>query len=88
MLVLSRTHEETIMIGDDVEVTVLDIRGDRVRLGIRAPSRIPVHRKEVYVAMQLENARAAQSDGAALGEATKIYGTRGTGVAGTESERE
>ena len=77
MLVLSRTYEETIMIGDDVEVTVLDIRGDRVRLGIRAPSRIPVHRKEVYVAIRQDNARAAESDAAALGEAAKIYATRG-----------
>ncbi len=60
MLVLSRTRDETIMIGDDVEITIVDIRGDKVRLGINAPSHIPVHRKEVYDAIKRENARAAQ----------------------------
>ncbi len=59
MLVLSRQRDETIMIGDDVEITVVDIRGDKVRLGITAPSRIPVHRKEVYEAIKQENAAAA-----------------------------
>jgi len=48
MLVLSRQRDESIMIGDDVEITIVDIRGDKVRLGISAPTEIPVHRKEVY----------------------------------------
>ena len=48
MLVLSRRRDETIMIGDEIEITVVDIRGDKVRLGITAPTRIAVHRKEVY----------------------------------------
>lgn len=60
MLVLSRQRDETIMIGDDVEITVVDIRGDKVRLGITAPRRIQVHRKEVYDAIKRENLRAAQ----------------------------
>jgi len=60
MLVLSRTRDETIMIGDDIEITVVDIRGDKVRLGINAPSHVPVHRKEVYNAIQRENQQAAQ----------------------------
>ena len=60
MLVLSRQKDETIMIGDDVEITVVDIRGDKVRLGITAPSHIPVHRKEVYEAIKRENRAAAQ----------------------------
>lgn len=59
MLVLSRQRDETIMIGDDVEITVVDIRSDKVRLGITAPVRIPVHRKEVYMAIKRENAAAA-----------------------------
>ena len=59
MLVLSRQRDETIMIGDDVEITVVDIRGDKVRLGINAPRTIQVHRKEVYEAIQRENAEAA-----------------------------
>ena len=59
MLVLSRQRDETIMIGDDVQITVVDIRGDKVRLGITAPPEIPVHRKEVYEAIQRENREAA-----------------------------
>jgi len=60
MLVLSRMRDQTIMIGDDVEITIVDIRGDKVRLGITAPSHIPVHRKEVYDAIQAENVKAAK----------------------------
>lgn len=59
MLVLSRLRDETIMIGEDVEITVVDIRGDKVRLGINAPTSIAVHRKEVYEAIRQENQRAA-----------------------------
>lgn len=59
MLVLSRQRDETIMIGDDIEITIVDIRGDKVRLGITAPSHVPVHRKEVYDAIQRENRAAA-----------------------------
>ena len=60
MLVLSRQRDETIMIGDEIEITVVDIRGDKVRLGINAPRTIQVHRKEVYEAIRRENAEAAQ----------------------------
>ncbi len=60
MLVLSRQRDETIMIGDDILVTVVDIRGDKVRLGITAPKEITVHRKEVYEAIRRENRAAAQ----------------------------
>ena len=60
MLVLSRQRDETIMIGDDVEVTVVDIRGEKVRLGITAPREVSVHRKEVYDAIRRENRAAAQ----------------------------
>ena len=62
MLVLSRHRDESIMIGDDVVVTIVDIRGDKVRLGIDAPQHIPVHRQEVYEAIQRENRQAAQLD--------------------------
>ncbi len=54
MLVLSRRKDESIMIGDDVEITIVDIRGDKVRLGITAPKTIPVHRREIYEAIQRE----------------------------------
>ncbi len=60
MLVLSRQRDETIMIGDNVEITVVDIRGDKVRLGISAPRHIQVHRKEVYDAIKRENQQAAK----------------------------
>lgn len=59
MLVLSRQRDETIMIGDEIEITVVDIRGDKVRLGINAPREVQVHRKEVYEAIRAENAEAA-----------------------------
>src|SRR5688572_7619569 len=60
MLVLTRQRDEVIMIGDDIEVSLVDIRGDKVRLGITAPKEISVHRKEVYDAIKRENAAAAQ----------------------------
>ena len=60
MLVLSRQRDETIMIGDDVEITVVDIRGDKVRLGINAPRSIQVHRKEVYDAIKRENEQSSK----------------------------
>ena len=60
MLVLSRQRDETIMIGDDIELTVVDIRGDKVRLGIKAPSHVAVHRKEIYDAIKRENEQAAR----------------------------
>jgi creatinine deaminase len=60
MLVLSRRREQAIMIGHEVEITVVDIRGDKVRLGIQAPSTIPVHRKEIYDAIRDANQAAAK----------------------------
>lgn len=60
MLVLSRQRDESIMIGDAVEITIVDVRGDKVRLGINAPMNISVHRKEVYDAIQCEKAAKAE----------------------------
>jgi len=60
MLVLTRHVDEAIMIGDDIEVVVVDIRGGRVRLGITAPKEVSVHRKEVYELIQAENIEAAK----------------------------
>ena len=60
MLVLSRQRDESIIIGDNIVVTIVDVRGDKVRLGIEAPTEIPVHRQEVYEAIQRENRRASQ----------------------------
>jgi carbon storage regulator len=57
MLVLSRQRDESIFIGDNIKITIVDIRGDKVRLGIEAPTEIPVHRQEVYEAIQRETQR-------------------------------
>ena len=60
MLVLSRQRDQSIVIGDNVVVTIVDIRGDKVRLGIQAPGEIPVHRHEVFEAIQRENRKGSQ----------------------------
>ena len=72
MLVLTRKGNQSIMIGDDIEVSVLSILGEKVRLGIQAPRRIPVFRKEVFLEIQaqsLEAAEEAQKAFVQLGEA-------------------
>ena len=61
MLVLSRQRDESIVIGDRVVITIVDIRGDKVRLGIEAPAEVAVHRQEVYEAIQRENRRSVPS---------------------------
>lgn len=61
MLVLSRKRDEEINIGDNIVITIVDIRGDKVRVGITAPTTVPVHRKEVYDIIQRENQRASQT---------------------------
>lgn len=58
MLVLSRKKDERIVIGDNITILVVEIRGDKVRLGIEAPREVSVHRQEVYEAIQRENAAA------------------------------
>jgi len=63
MLVLSRQRDERIVIGDEVEVVVVDIRGDKVRLGIVAPNTVSVHRKEIYEAIRRENHDASSVRG-------------------------
>ncbi len=60
MLVLTRKRNESIMIGDSVEVSVIEVKGDQVKLGIKAPRDIKVHRKEVYLAIQKENIDASK----------------------------
>jgi carbon storage regulator len=77
MLVLSRQRDESIVIGDNVVITIVDIRGDKVRLGIEAPGEIPVHRQEVYDAIQRENRKLAppqsgmEASGAPGGDASR-----------------
>jgi carbon storage regulator len=63
MLVLTRKTNQSIMIGDDVEVSVLAVAGDKVRIGITAPRDVPVFRKEVYLSIQAENANVPAGSG-------------------------
>jgi carbon storage regulator len=62
MLVLTRKENESIMIGSDIELKVLDLKDNQVKLGIIAPRNVAVHRREVYLAIQAENAQAATSE--------------------------
>lgn len=64
MLVLSRKKNEQIVIGDNIVITIVDVRGDKVRIGIEAPTHVPVHRHEVFLALQQE----AQATSAAANE--------------------
>jgi len=72
MLVLTRRAGESVMIGDDVVVTVLETRGDVVRLGIKAPRSIQVHREEVYQELQAANREAASPDEDAVRAVTEM----------------
>jgi len=66
MLILSRRVNEKIVIGDDIVISVVEVRGDQVKLGIEAPQSVKVFRQEVYDAIQEENRRAAASSGVQL----------------------
>jgi carbon storage regulator len=72
MLVLTRRANQSIMIGHDVVVTVLEVRGDQVRLGIRAPREVDVHREEVFAALQNANRSAASPSGDAMKSLEKL----------------
>lgn len=61
MLVLTRKSDESIIVGNDIEITVIGIEGDRVRIGIKAPPNIDIYRKEVYLSIQSENKEANDS---------------------------
>ena len=63
MLALSRKKNEAIVINNNIEITVLDIRGDQIKLGISAPKEIPIYRKEVYIQIQNENKEATDVAG-------------------------
>ncbi|MCX8065911.1 MAG: carbon storage regulator CsrA [Candidatus Hydrogenedentes bacterium] len=63
MLVLSRRENESIMIGDDIEVKILEIKENQVKIGINAPRSVPVHRLEVYLLIKEENRQASQNPG-------------------------
>jgi carbon storage regulator len=71
MLVLTRKSHQSIMIGDDIEVSVVSVAGEKVRVGIEAPRAVPVFRKEVYLEIQQESSAGAASARAEVDEALK-----------------
>lgn len=72
MLALSRKKDEAIIINDDIEIKVIEVKGDQVKLGISAPKSVPIYRKEVYVQIQEANKEAANSvDANVLGDLFK-----------------
>lgn len=72
MLVLSRKSNESIMLGSNIEIVVLGVEGDNVKLGIRAPKEIDIFRKEIYIAIQEEN-RAAASQKIPISDVHKLF---------------
>lgn len=62
MLVLTRKKDQSIVINDDIEITILDVQGDQVRIGINAPRNISIHRKEIFLQIAEENKKASEVD--------------------------
>ena len=73
MLVLARKLNETIIINDDIEVMILDIQGEQVKIGIKAPKSVKIFRKEVYESIQKENIAAAKSQTQQLDDISKMF---------------
>ena len=77
MLVLTRKPDQSIMVGTDIEITVLEVRGEQVRLGIRAPRTVTVHRKEVFEQIRLENQNATATSKDSLPDMATLLGHSG-----------
>ncbi|MEK3798570.1 carbon storage regulator CsrA [Peribacillus sp. FSL H8-0477] len=73
MLVLTRKVNESIMIGDDIELTVLSVDGEQIKLGINAPKQVEIHRKEIYLAIQQENGDALKSEATILTSLSEYF---------------
>jgi len=76
MLILSRKKNESIIIGDDIEIMVTDVSGENVKLGINAPRHISVHRKEIYEAIKAENVSAAKTNTSHLSALSELLRKR------------
>jgi carbon storage regulator len=87
MLVLTRRPQQSIMIGDDIVVTVLEVKGDQIRIGITAPRSVQVYREEVLEAMSEANRGALLTDGAAVPPAPQRNGAVRTPVSSRSSHR-
>lgn len=78
MLVLTRKPNESIMINDEIEITIVAIDGDQVKLGINAPKSVDIHRKEVYLSIQEANKAATSTNIAAISEIKALFQQKGT----------
>ncbi len=76
MLVLTRKLNESIMIGDDIELTILAIEGEQIKLGINAPKNIDIHRKEIYLAIQNENNEAIKTETKSITKPKYLFSKR------------
>ncbi|MBO7402183.1 MAG: carbon storage regulator CsrA [Lachnospiraceae bacterium] len=72
MLALSRHCNESIMLGNDIEITVLEVKGDQVKIGINAPKSLPIYRKEIYTQIQQSNVEAAEVK-ASVNDINKLF---------------
>jgi carbon storage regulator len=86
VLVLTRRLNQSIKIGDDIEIMIIEVRGDQVRLGVTAPRDISVHRKEVYLQIQNENKNAAHDSASNEAVEAALSGLFGTKAAITPSD--
>ena len=87
MLVLTRRAGESVIVGDDVVITVLEVRGDVIRLGVQAPRSVQVHREEVYRELQRANREAASPSDSAVRAVTTLLGAAADAETGTGAER-
>jgi len=77
LLILTRKVGESVAIGDDIQISVVEIKGSQVKLGIRAPREVSVHRQEIYLKIQEENLRAAQVSKDVLGTVEDLFLKKG-----------
>ena len=77
MLILTRKVGESVAIGDDIQISVVEIKGSQVKLGIRAPREVSVHRQEIYLKIQEENLRGAQVSKGVLGTVEDLFLKKG-----------
>lgn len=77
MLVLSRKKDQSIRIGDDIEIMIIEVRGDKVRIGVKAPKDVTVHRDEIYEAIRRENGSAADGGSKACDDSESLACCRG-----------
>ena len=83
MLVLTRNVNQSIIIGDDIEISIVEVKGEKVRLGITAPASVTVHRKEVYLAIKQANIEAAKAAPQNLDDLRKLMERRGDSSGGS-----